>query len=516
MKAFLYQPAVYVLLLIFATNAASAIAIDDKPCEKTCQKVVVVKGGESADCAKICQKQVVMLRSGEDGEGEGLRTLVAGDGEHAQGVVMMKAVVADADGNEEPKVICVKTAAAPTAEGENVWFGDASALLTGVYEAEVDPSHGWLGVSLGEVNPGLAAQLGLGDEGVVIANVVKDSPAEGAGLQQHDIILTLNGESFGNSVDELAKRIRGAGSGTTVPLAVIRTGKEMVVNVTLGSRPTDGEFGWQYKHLFMPSISDQFSATGKVIKLGEDGEVVIEELGDLAELENLPEAIKELIPDIAGIQTKIMISAEDDDETSHVTVRVGTDRDMLEIERQDGGEIIVRRITVDEDGDETTEEKIYTSEEELKAGDEEAYDLFSHIEKPHVDCLIGTHGDAMKMYKLNLGDWADVGGDIHLHVEDTVEHARKAFEEAMKGHGGGWGGLTKLQTPFPGASAFAWHARDEVTHNFNVDSEGRIEIKLRKDDSEVILNYDSVDELEKRNPELYEKFAGVLEAAAEE
>ena len=87
---------------------------------------------------------------------------------------------------------------------------------------------------LGEVSPALAAQLGLEDEGVMISNVARGSPAAEAGLERYDVIVELNGEGFGGSTGALAKRVGELGSGTTAELTIIRSGKEQTVPVELG------------------------------------------------------------------------------------------------------------------------------------------------------------------------------------------------------------------------------------------------------------------------------------------
>jgi len=67
-------------------------------------------------------------------------------------------------------------------------------------EDENAASRGWLGVSIGQVSKSLADQLGVGDRGVLVLNVIKGSPAERAGLEAHDVILTVDGEAISGDV----------------------------------------------------------------------------------------------------------------------------------------------------------------------------------------------------------------------------------------------------------------------------------------------------------------------------
>ena len=60
-------------------------------------------------------------------------------------------------------------------------------------------TRGWLGVSIKEIDSGLAKKLGLDKPmGALINNVFDDTPAEEFGLQKGDIIVAINGETIKN------------------------------------------------------------------------------------------------------------------------------------------------------------------------------------------------------------------------------------------------------------------------------------------------------------------------------
>ena len=46
---------------------------------------------------------------------------------------------------------------------------------------------------------------------------------------------------------------------------------------------------------------------------------------------------------------------------------------------------------------------------------------------------------------------------------------------------------------------------------FNVDSDGGITVTVRKGDSELNLNFESAADLKQSRPELYEKYADLIE-----
>ena len=64
----------------------------------------------------------------------------------------------------------------------------------------------WLGVQIEKISAKMLTNLGL-EYGVQINKVIKDSPAEEAGLESDDILLTLDGEKL-NDPDQLVKLVK--------------------------------------------------------------------------------------------------------------------------------------------------------------------------------------------------------------------------------------------------------------------------------------------------------------------
>jgi serine protease Do len=103
-------------------------------------------------------------------------------------------------------------------------------------------SRGYMGVTLQALTPDLAQSFGLKDtHGAIVANVVPGKPGDKAGLKQGDVVTAINGQGVQDSGD-LTMKVTGYAPNTTVSLDVIRDGKPMKVNVTLGLRPTDVNF----------------------------------------------------------------------------------------------------------------------------------------------------------------------------------------------------------------------------------------------------------------------------------
>lgn len=94
----------------------------------------------------------------------------------------------------------------------------------------------FLGVEAMPVDDSLAAQLGLKeDAGVLVGHVVDDSPAEKAGLKEHDVIVKLDGEKVQGTKD-FVKRIQARKQGDKVKLELLRGGKTQEVEATLSKQ----------------------------------------------------------------------------------------------------------------------------------------------------------------------------------------------------------------------------------------------------------------------------------------
>ena len=95
----------------------------------------------------------------------------------------------------------------------------------------------WLGIRAEEASSALRAQLGLEDnEGVVVADVVEDGPAEKAGLMVNDILLKCEGKPVG-SPRELEEALAGRTAGDVVVVEYLRRGQLGEAEVRLENRP---------------------------------------------------------------------------------------------------------------------------------------------------------------------------------------------------------------------------------------------------------------------------------------
>jgi len=101
-------------------------------------------------------------------------------------------------------------------------------------------TRGWLGVSVQEVSRELARSFGLEEaEGALVAEVIKDSPGEKAGLKRGDIILSFDGEKIG-TMHDLPRMVAATPVGKKAEVIVFRDGRRKKVVVEIGRMEAEG------------------------------------------------------------------------------------------------------------------------------------------------------------------------------------------------------------------------------------------------------------------------------------
>jgi serine protease Do len=147
--------------------------------------------------------------------------------------------------NTEGSVIGVNTAIfSPSGGSVGIAFAiPAETVKTVVAQLKDKGSvtRGWIGVQIQPVTPEIADGLGLKKPaGALVAEPQKDGPAVKAGIQSGDVITAVDGKPVADARD-LARKIGGLPPGTTVKLAVVRSGAEKTISLTLGELPNARE-----------------------------------------------------------------------------------------------------------------------------------------------------------------------------------------------------------------------------------------------------------------------------------
>ena len=98
-------------------------------------------------------------------------------------------------------------------------------------------TRGWLGVSMQDMTQELAESFGLEEpSGALIASVLKDGPADKAGIRAGDILVAIAGKALKNS-SEMLNVVAALAPGETVTVTVIRNKQEKSIPIKVGVRP---------------------------------------------------------------------------------------------------------------------------------------------------------------------------------------------------------------------------------------------------------------------------------------
>ena len=116
-------------------------------------------------------------------------------------------------------------------------FGFPRQGIPGAVASAIKPSEYWLGARVTQVDPVLRSQLALGDdEGILIFDVVPDSPSEKAGLQKYDILLKLGDQPVCDPL-EIGELLDANGGEKPLTVEFIRAGQRQSVELTPEKRP---------------------------------------------------------------------------------------------------------------------------------------------------------------------------------------------------------------------------------------------------------------------------------------
>jgi serine protease Do len=146
--------------------------------------------------------------------------------------------------NIKGEVVGINTAIIPYAQG--IGF----AIPINIAKRNIDDlinlgkvRRSWLGVYIQEVTPEIAEQFDLTEaKGVLVGDVIEDSPAEEAGIKRGDVIVKVNDKEV-NSPEELQDKIRSIEIGEKANVEVVRDGKKISFVVKIGEMPTLEEEG---------------------------------------------------------------------------------------------------------------------------------------------------------------------------------------------------------------------------------------------------------------------------------
>jgi serine protease DegQ len=123
---------------------------------------------------------------------------------------------------------------------QGIGFAIPVSLAQNVLEQIIrdgEVTRGWLGIEPQELTPEVAVAFALEDvDGVLIRGVLKNGPADRAGLQVRDVVVEIDGKPTRDGA-ALLSQIAALTPGHQAMLKVLRDKKPVELEVTVGKRP---------------------------------------------------------------------------------------------------------------------------------------------------------------------------------------------------------------------------------------------------------------------------------------
>jgi len=140
--------------------------------------------------------------------------------------------------NMDGELIGINSAIASRSGGsDGIGFAVPSNLAQSVMKSLIENGNvvrAQLGIYGRDIDRTLARALGLDStQGIVVNSILEDSPAERSGLQEGDVVKTINGKKIQNYAN-FRTNIATSNPGDEVELGIIRDGESRKVTVTLG------------------------------------------------------------------------------------------------------------------------------------------------------------------------------------------------------------------------------------------------------------------------------------------
>ena len=98
-------------------------------------------------------------------------------------------------------------------------------------------TRGWIGAGIQELTPELAESFKLGSaDGVLVTEIIRNSPAEQAGMKTGDILISIDGKSI-NNWSAMLETVANLPPGKSATIKLVRNAAEITLAVKIGKRP---------------------------------------------------------------------------------------------------------------------------------------------------------------------------------------------------------------------------------------------------------------------------------------
>lgn len=388
----------------------------------------------------------------------------------------------------------------------------------------------WIGVRGTPIPDALAAHIGT--EGVMVANVVADSPADRAGIDRYDVILEFNGTPT-NTMQELVDAIAAAGAGGAAEIELLREAKRQSVTVTLENRPGDAAVEFKYEEPRASSVDSGVQYFGHRLSKDAQGNWMLEPLGNL---QGMPESVKDMVESAADpawnqwlgdawdslgdpVRMRIQVDPADpsggmmffdpgdaaDDASVRIVIEHAGDDGTIRIVRNADGAVEVRRT--DASGSETT--SAYSDLDALRAEDPDAYAMYRRYSGFRARPFVYVPPTMNRLPDLQLDFQREIQERLERlrgrldRTQDTTSRTRDMLRNLQHGIGSGTGDA-QLQIESTTVTDGV-----ETSTRIQIDN-GRVTVVERTGDEERTYEFDSLEALKREEPQLFERVPPLL------
>ena len=147
--------------------------------------------------------------------------------------------------NLDAEVVGINTAIVGSGGNIGIGFAIPINMAKNIYDQLVNNGtvlRGYIGIKFKELVPDVASALGLKKDtrGIIVDEVMEDSPAEKAGLKRYDVIVEFEGKPVGKS-NEFRNRVAMLKPGTKVEMVVLRNKRRKKITLNLATLPSTAE-----------------------------------------------------------------------------------------------------------------------------------------------------------------------------------------------------------------------------------------------------------------------------------